>query len=122
MEIKRILLVDDHAVLRQSFAYLLGQEPGLVIAQAGSLAEARTRIKADGVDIALVDLRLPDGSGVDLILELRQTSPRLPVLVLTISKDPAEHARALEAGAEEILSKEATLEEIVGAIERVTDG
>lgn len=119
---KHILLVEDHASLRQSFACLLDRDPAFqVIAQAGSLAEARASMadKNGNVDVALVDLGLPDGSGIELIRELSGHNPGVPVMVLTIHLDPEFHTRALAAGAREVLSKAASLEEIIGAIKRV---
>ncbi len=79
----RVLLVEDHAAFREALAFLLGGEPDIeVVAQAGSLAEAREAI--DGrLDVAVVDLGLPDGDGGELVGELRQASPDTAVLVLS---------------------------------------
>ena len=74
----RVLLVEDHLSFRQSLTFLLGREPDLaVVGEAGSVAGAR-RALADlaDVDVALVDLALPDGDGADLIRELRGADPR----------------------------------------------
>ncbi len=68
------------------------------------------------LDVAVVDLGLPDGDGTDLIAQMRKTEPDVPVLVLTLSRDPARHARALEAG--RVLTKDASIEEIVDAVRR----
>ncbi len=78
----RLLLVEDHASFRQSLAFMFDQEPDfLVVGQAGSVAEARGKL--DNVDVAIVDLDLPDGKGVALIRELRRHSPDCQSLVLT---------------------------------------
>jgi DNA-binding NarL/FixJ family response regulator len=79
----RILLVEDHAAFRGALAFLLGREPDLeVVAQAGSLAEAREAL--DGrLDVAVVDLALPDGDGSELIGELHRANPGVSVLVLS---------------------------------------
>lgn len=117
----RVLLVDDHASFRQPLAFMLDREPGLaVVAQAGSLAEARGA--PGGIDVALVDLDLPDGDGATLVRELRATSPGVAVLVLTAAGDRAEHARAVEAGAAGVLHKSARLAEIVAAVRRLAAG
>ena len=117
----RILLVDDHTSFRQPLAFMMGLEPELeVVAQAGSLAEAR-RVLA-GVDVAVVDLDLPDGNGVDLVRELRATNPHGMTLVLTASHDRLQYARSVEAGAAGVMNKSAGLQEIIEAVRRLSEG
>ena len=117
----RVLLVDDHLSFREAMSIVFGLQPDItVVAQAGSLAEARD-VLAD-VDIAVVDLGLPDGSGLDLIGELRAVSPQSAVLVLTASSDRAQFARAVEAGAAGVLHKSTPLHELVDAVRRLTAG
>lgn len=114
----RLLLVEDRGLFRQGLACVLDREPGFeVVGQAGSLAEARVRVSGGEPDVVVAELELPDGDGVDLISELYNIGFR--VLVLTISLDPDRHARALEAGAEEVLTKMASLAEIREAIKRL---
>jgi DNA-binding NarL/FixJ family response regulator len=82
----RLLLVDDHAAFRLPLALILEREPDLrVVAQTGSLAEARAVLPeiAGQVDVALVDLQLPDGNGVELVRELRAMNPDGRTIVLT---------------------------------------
>jgi DNA-binding NarL/FixJ family response regulator/anti-sigma regulatory factor (Ser/Thr protein kinase) len=117
----RILLVEDHASLRQAVADLLDREPGFaVVGQAGSLAEARTML--DGVDVAIVDLNLPDGYGGDLIKEMRDANPHAMALVLSAYFERAEIARAVEFGAAGILHKSAGIDEVVEAVRRLRAG
>jgi PAS domain S-box-containing protein len=117
----RILLVDDHASIRQALASAFEGEPGFVVAgQAGSLAEARGML--EGVDLAIVDLGLPDGYGGDLIRELRAANPRAMALVLSANLDREEAARAVERGAAGILHKSAAFEEVVDAVRRLKAG
>ena len=117
----RVLLVDDHLSFREAMAIVFGLQPDItVVAQAGSLAEARD-VLAD-VDVAVVDLGLPDGSGLDLIGELRAVNPQSVVLVLTASSDRTQFARAVEAGAAGVLHKSTPLHELVGAVRRLTAG
>ena len=91
----RVLLVEDHADFRGALACLLGREPDLeVVAQAGSLAEAREAL--DGrLDVAVVDLALPDGGGSELIGELRRANPGVSALALsaTIGSGRLDEAR-----------------------------
>lgn len=118
---KRILFVEDHASFRQALTNVIGRESDLgQVSQAGTLAEGRELGSLGEIDLAIVDLALPDGSALNLIGELRAAIPRVPVLVLTISVDPDTLARAMEAGANEVLSKTAPLSEIVEAIQRLS--
>ena len=116
----RVILVEDQADFRRLMAVWLGREPDLeVVAQAGSLTEARSIAAKARFDVAVLDLGLPDGNGVDLIAELREANPGAAVLVLSASLDPTSLERAAEAGANEILDKFATPGEVVGAIRRL---
>lgn len=117
----RALLIDDHASYREALAFMLEQDPHFqVTAQAGSLAEARSKL-AD-VDIAIVDFRLPDGSGVGIVPELLAANPRGIVIALTASNDIRDFARAVDAGATGILSKSMPIREIIDAIYRAAGG
>lgn len=114
-----IMLVEDHSLFRQALAVLLDGEPDLrVVAQAGSLAEARERAAAlkDLIRIAIVDLALPDGNATKLISELHRTSPGVEVIILTASVDPDTATRAREAGASATLHKAANKAEILAAV------
>jgi DNA-binding NarL/FixJ family response regulator len=85
--VRRVMLVEDHAAFRQSLALLLGREPDLeVVAQAGSLAQAREMLDTP-LDVAVLDLALPDGDGRDLIGELRHSNAGISILVLTVMLD-----------------------------------
>jgi PAS domain S-box-containing protein len=119
----RIMLVEDHASFRQAVASVLEREPGFtVVAQAGSLAEAHRMLEAESVDIAIIDLALPDGYGGELIKDLRDASPGAMALVLSASLDHAETARAVESGAAGVLHKSVELDEVVNAVRRVRAG
>jgi DNA-binding NarL/FixJ family response regulator len=120
---KRILLVEDHASFRQTLAFVFDREPGFeVVAQAGSLAEARQVVDGLEVDLGVMDLSLPDGEGIELIKDLREANPHFAALVLTASLDQAEHARAVESGAAGILHKSAGVDEIMEATRRLGEG
>jgi two-component system, NarL family, nitrate/nitrite response regulator NarL len=119
-----IMLVEDHASFRQALAFLFEAEPDFTVAaQVGTLAEAREVAKGspEQVDIAVVDLGLPDGDGVDLVQEL---SARMDIatLVLSASVDRARFAQAVEAGAAGVLHKATAIDEIVSAVRRLRAG
>jgi DNA-binding NarL/FixJ family response regulator len=119
----RILLVEDHASFRQTLAFVFDREPEFeVVAQAGSLAEARKVMDGLKVDLGVIDLALPDGEGIELIKDLREANPNFAALVLTASLDRAEHARAVESGAAGILHKSAGVDEILDATRRLGEG
>src|SRR5215212_863174 len=120
---QRILLVADHASFRQTLAFVFDQEPGFeVIAQAGTLGEARGKMDGLEADLGVIDLSLPDGEGTELIAELREANPDFAALVLTASLDRAEHARAVEAGAAGVLHKSADVDAILDATRRLSEG
>jgi DNA-binding NarL/FixJ family response regulator len=119
--VKRVLLIEEHALFRQGLALLLNWELGLESIDAGSLAEGhRVLGAAKGMaDLAIIELDLPDGDGSELIERLHQSEPDVPILVLTAERSLARHARALEVGAEEVLAKSAHVEQIIGAVQLV---
>ncbi len=117
----RVLLVDDHAAFREPLAFMFDREPEFeVVAQAGSLAEARRDLEL--IDLAVVDLDLPDGDGTELIGELRAVNPQSMVLVLTASVDREAYGRAIEAGAAGVLNKSARIMEVIEAARRLAEG
>jgi len=117
----RLLLVEDHTALRQALALTFAHEPDfVVVAQAGSVAEAR--INLHDIDVAILDIDLPDGSGVDLIPLLHQASPRAKVLVLTGSAANRQLMAAVAAGAAALLHKTAPLDEIIDTARRLGAG
>jgi DNA-binding NarL/FixJ family response regulator len=113
------MLVEDHAAFRQSLAALLSQEPDLeVVAQAGSLAEAREMLNTP-LDVAVLDLSLPDGNGRDLIGELRQRNADISVLVLSVTIRPGHLEEVMKAGADAVLHKVASPPTIVEEVRRL---
>jgi len=95
----RIVLVDDHETLREGLKSLLETDRGLsVVGEAGTAAEAMTTIKALKPSVVITDLKLPDQSGVDLILGLRARNNTMPILVLTVNKSAESLRDAMRAG------------------------
>jgi DNA-binding NarL/FixJ family response regulator len=120
---RRILLVEDHASFRQTLAFVFDQQPEFkVVAQAGTVAEARRAMESSEADLGVIDLALPDGEGTELIEELREANPDFAALVLTASLDRTEHARAVEAGAAGVLHKSADVDAILDATRRLGEG
>jgi two-component system response regulator DevR len=111
----RILLVDDNTDYRQAFCRLLERQADIeVVGLAGSLAKARQLLR--GVDLALIDRGLADGDGLELISELREASPGAAVLVMSTTLEQAHPEDAVEAGADGLLDKIETPEQIFATI------
>lgn len=116
----RVMIVEDHADFRALMEVLLGRQPDIeLLAQAGSLAEARERAASFELDVAVLDLGLPDGSGADLISDLRRASRDVKVTVLSASLDPEGIEKARSAGADEILDKLTPVDEILATLRRL---
>jgi DNA-binding NarL/FixJ family response regulator len=116
----RVMIVEDHADFRDLMEVLLGREPDIdLLAQAGSLAEARDQAARLELDVAVLDLGLPDGSGAALIADLRRASPGVRVMVLSASLDPEGIEKARSAGADEILDKLTPVEEVLATVRRL---
>ena len=124
---KRALLVDDHNLFREVLGLVLERRAGLGgSVHAGSPAEARRALddrKEEGrgsrFDLAIVNLNLPDGSGLELLEALRQAAPNVPVLGINANGDHGLRGRALGAGAAEVLVLSASGEEVVAAARRL---
>jgi DNA-binding NarL/FixJ family response regulator len=121
----RIMVLDDHDTFRDPLAFMLEREPDLtVVASPRTLSEARVILEDAGfaVDVALVDLNLPDGSGADIIKELYGSRPRTTALVLSATADQRHLATAIEAGAAGVLHKSAPMADLVEAVRRLAAG
>ena len=114
-----VLLVDDHALIRQGLRRAFERTDDLeVVGEAGSLAEARALARAHTPDVAVVDVNLGDGSGIELVAELRQQRPTMGLVVLTMYDGDDHLFAALEAGASSFVLKGAPSDEVVDAARR----
>ena len=116
----RLLLVDDHAAYRGILTRVLNLQLGMeVVAQCGSLSECRALGGLGAVDVALLDLNLPDGEGTELVAVLRGANPVMRVLMLSAGVEPRLRERAAEVGADGVLDKMTPLPELTSEIGRV---
>jgi two-component system response regulator DesR len=116
----RVMLVEDHTAFRQALALLLSHEPDLeVVAQAGSLAEARQALLEGRLDVAVLDLALPDGDGSELIGELRRRNPGVSIVVLSAAMGPGDLDEAIEARADAVLDKIESISTIAYEVRRL---
>lgn len=118
----RVLLIEDHTAFREGLSFMFNREPEFeVVGQASSLAEARNILEL-GVDVAVIDLDLPDGDGTQLIGELHEANPQAMALVLTASAERGRHARVVEAGAAGVLHKSVYIRDVIDAVRRLEAG
>lgn len=119
----RLLVVDDHEVVREGLVALLGRRPGFqVVAQAGTVAEAVAAAHRFEPDLVVMDVRLPDGSGVEACREIRSELPRTRVIMLTSYPDEEAVLSAIVAGASGYLLKQTRARDLVAALEAVGRG
>ena len=119
----RILLVDDHPVVRKGLAAVINEQADLhVCAQAGTYDEALEALRSHRPDVALVDLRLEEGSGLNLIGEMLAVTPELAALVFSMHDDKQFAERAIRAGARGYVMKQEPTETLLEAIRQVRDG
>jgi two-component system, NarL family, invasion response regulator UvrY len=119
----RALIADDHAVVRRGLKELLTESQEVsVIGEAASGREVLEQVRRAEWDVVVLDINLPDQSGLDVLRAVKGERPRLPVLVLTICSEEQYAVRALRAGAAGYLTKESAPEELVGAVRKVASG
>jgi DNA-binding NarL/FixJ family response regulator len=118
-----VLCVDDHPIVREGIVSLIEGDPDLKIAaEAGSAQQAIAAFYATKPDVTIIDLRLPDGDGIDVIRELRRDFPQARFVVLTSSEGDMDMRRAIEAGAQAYLIKGAVRKELRQIIKTVHAG
>jgi two-component system response regulator DevR len=119
----RIALVDDHEVVRRGIADMLGAEPDFeVIAEAGSVGEALAYLPQAKPDVVVLDVRLPDGNGIELCRELMSQLPSVRCLILTSYSDDEALFNAIMAGASGYVLKQVLGSDLLSAIRTVASG
>ena len=121
---KRILIVEDHAIVRLGIKRLLHDLPGgpILVDEAENGHQALERISAGAYDLVLLDLSLPGRNGLDLLKQMRRQQPKLTVLVLSMYPEEQYAVRALRGGAAGYLNKGSAAEELQAAVEKVLKG
>jgi two-component system response regulator DevR len=119
----RVFLLDDHEVVRRGVADVLERDPGIVVVGEGkNAAEALARVPALHPDVAVLDVRLPDGDGVSVCRELRSKLPELKVIMLTSYSDDEALFEAILAGASGYLLKQILGQDLISAVRTVAGG
>jgi DNA-binding NarL/FixJ family response regulator len=119
----RVFLLDDHEIVRRGVADVLETDPGIiVVGEAKNAAEALARVPALRPDVAVLDVRLPDGDGVSVCRDLRARMPELAVVMLTSYSDDEALFEAIMAGASGYLLKQILGQDLVAAVHTVASG
>jgi DNA-binding NarL/FixJ family response regulator len=119
----RVFSVDDHALLREGIAAIITNEPDMVlVAQSSTGRDAVRQFQTHKPDVTLMDLRLPDMSGIDALIAIRTEAPDARIIILTTFEGDVEMHRALEAGARGYLLKSMPPKDLVAAIRQVHAG
>lgn len=119
----RLLLVDDHAVVRSGLRMLLENESGMqIVGEAGSAAEALLAVERLEPDVVLMDIGLPDTSGIEATRQIKRLRPSVAVVALTIHEDEEYFFKMLDAGATGYVPKRAAAEELIQAIQAAAAG
>jgi DNA-binding NarL/FixJ family response regulator len=119
----RVFLLDDHEIVRRGIRELLEGEPDIVVVgESGSAAEATRRIPALRPDVAILDGRLPDGSGIDVCRDVRSQNPEINALILTSYDDDEALFSAIMAGAAGYVLKQVRGNDLVDMVRRVAAG
>jgi two-component system response regulator DevR len=119
----RVFLVDDHEIVRRGVADLFEDEPDLeIVGEAATVTEALARIPATQVDVAVLDVRMPDGNGVELCRDLRSQNADLHCLILTSYSDDEALLNAIMAGASGFVLKQVLGNDLISAVRRVGAG
>lgn len=119
----RVVIVDDHPLVRERLAHLIRQEPDMIVCgEADNVARGRQIVESERPDIAVVDITLKGASGLELIKDLKVMGVDVPVLVLSMHDEALYAERAFRAGARGYITKSEASEDVMGAIRRVLDG
>ena len=119
----RLLIVDDHALMREGLKQLFDGEGDIVVsAEAGSGEEALTILQHETVDLVLLDITIPGIHGVELITKIRELPNNPPILVLSMHNEPQIAKRKLKAGASGYITKDSSPKDLLGAIRKVASG
>lgn len=123
MTMIKVLIADDHAVVREGLKQIISQRPDMkVTAEAGSSHEVLALIDKNNFDVVVLDIAMPGRGGLDILKEIRQKRPGLPVLILSVYPEEQYAVRVLKAGASGYITKESAPNELINAINMVFKG
>lgn len=119
----RILIADDHAIIRSGLVRILGKNPEMkVVAEFGNGIDALNWLRKNDCDIALIDISMPNMNGIDLLKQLREEKPKLPVLIISIYAEDQYAVRLIKAGAAGYLTKGCAPAIVIDAVRQIAAG
>ena len=119
----KILIADDHAIVRKGLKQILSNNADMTVAgEAASGAQALEMIRNEDWDVVLLDISMPDGNGLDTLKQVKKEKPDLPILMLSIYPEDQYAIRTIKAGVSGYLTKDSAPEELVEAIRKVARG
>ena len=119
----RVLLADDHAIVRAGLKEILADTGDITVAaEATNGQEVMARIRSTDYDVVVLDMSMPGRSGIELIKQVKDEKPKLRILILTMHSEQQYAVRALKAGASGFLTKEAAADQLVAAIRKIAAG
>ncbi len=119
----KILVVDDHAIVRDGLKRILMDTPDMVVAdEASNGEEVINKVWNNHYDLVLLDISLPGRDGLDVLKQLKCTNPQIPILILSMYPEEHYAVRSLRAGASGYLTKQSSSDELIGAIRKVAQG
>ncbi len=119
----RILIADDHAIVREGLKQILSESPDMrVVAEASTGREVLENISNNDFDIVILDIGMPGRGGLDILKEVKSQNPKLPVLILSMYPEEQYAVRVLKSGASGYLTKESAPGELIKAIRQISQG
>jgi two-component system, NarL family, invasion response regulator UvrY len=119
----KVLVADDHAVVRRGLRQILSETPDILVAgEAATAAEVRSLVQEERWDVIVLDINMPGGSGIELLGDIRRLSPGARVLILTVYPEDQYAVRAIRAGAAGFLTKETAPDKLIEAVRKVASG
>jgi len=119
----RVIIVDDHPVVRRGLKQIIEDEPDMeIVGEATNARECFSFVRKTDCDLVLLDINLPDRSGIDVLNQLKYEKPNLSILILSVLPEDQYALRLIKAGASGYLMKESALTELVKAIRKVSSG
>jgi two-component system invasion response regulator UvrY len=119
----KVLIADDHAVVREGLKQILSEAPSVTaVVEAQDGQEVLEKVLSNKVDVVLLDITMPGGSGIEILTELKRLRPTLPVLILSVHSEEQYGPRVLRSGASGFVTKESPPEELLAAIRKVVGG
>lgn len=119
----KILIADDHAIVRKGLKQIVSETPDIIVTDEASTGyEVLDKVRGNDYDAVVLDISMPGGDGLNILKQIKKGKPKIPILVLSVHPEDQYAVRALRAGAAGYLTKESAPDELITAIRRVSGG